>query len=172
MEKGFTLIEMLAVMLILALLAAAVTGGLSSARSRAWRTQTREACRQLCQAWNAYLVDERRFPEALGASDQRLPAEYANIRNIADKEQNPSGRVYIELKDPEKQDGLRDHWGQLLWFSLDADYDGVIRNPHPEAFGSAGTGANAFENIRATSLAWSKGDPRKANRKDNPIVIW
>ena len=65
-DGGFTLIEMIAVLLILALVAAAVTGGLAKARDRAWRLRARDTCRQLCEAWNMYLIDEHKFPDELG----------------------------------------------------------------------------------------------------------
>ncbi len=169
MKKGFTLIEMVAVLLILALLAAAVTGGLSSARAKAWRTQARETCRQLSQAWNAYLIDERAFPDDLGTA-KKVQAEYDKIKYIAGEVD--SKRVYIELTDPEKESGLRDHWKQLLLFSLDMDYDGIVENPYPEAFADEGDGSDKFTNLRSAAVAWSLGDPRKAKRKDNPIVAW
>ena len=182
MKQGFTLIEMVAVLLILALLAAVVTGGLSKARERAWRTQARETCRQLTQAWNVYLVDERKFPAELGNAKE-VKAEYEKIKFLADG--TSAKRVYLELTEKEKEDtkkggGLRDHWGsdswgnsgQLLLFSLDMDYDGVVENPHPEAFVDPGENEKKFEKVRATSIAWSEGNPRKASRPDNPIVVW
>ncbi len=165
MKQGFTLIEMVAVLLILALLAAAVTGGLSKARARAWRTQTRETCRQLCQAWNTYLLDERKFPDDLGAAKE-VKAEYEKIKYLAGGVE--AARIYLELTDLEKETGLCDHWRQLLLFSLDMDYDGLVDNPHPEVFGDG----RQAEKVRAASIAWSEGDPRKAKRKDNPIVAW
>lgn len=171
MKKGFTLIEMVAVLLIIALLAAAITGGLASARYRAWRTQARESCRQLSQAWGAYLLDERKFPEELGTA-QKVRAEYDNIKYVAGEV--GSKRVYFELSEAEKESGggLRDHWKQLISFSLDTDYDGVVQNPHPEAFGNDDGGSDKYANIRSPAIAWSEGDPKKAKRKDNPIVAW
>lgn len=174
MKQGFTLIEMVAVLLILALLAAAVTGGLAKARDKAWRTQARETCRQLTQAWNAYLVDERKFPSELGNAKE-VKAEYENIKYLAGG--SGAKRVYLELTDKEKEDkdkggGLYDHWRQPLLFSLDMDYDGIVENPHPEAFVDKGGSTRKFEKVRAASIAWSEGDPRRAGRRDNPIVVW
>ena len=171
MKKGFTLIEMVAVLLILALLSAAFVAGVDKAYRRAWRAQARETCRQLCQAWNAYLVDEHKFPEELGAATA-VKAEYDNIKYLADAKFSRRGRVYLELTESEGADGLKDHWGQLLSFSLDADYDGVVKNPHPEAFADKDGDTDRFEQIRATSISWSEGDPNHRDRADNPIVIW
>lgn len=179
MKQGFTLIEMVAVLLILALLAAAVTGGLSKARARAWRTQIHATCRDLTQAWNAYLDDERKFPAELGDA-KKVKAEYEKIKYLSPSEEEvrkKNLRVYLELTDKEKEGkdeggGLRDHWGQLLLFSLDTDYDGLVENPYPEAFVDKGESTRKFEKVRAASIAWSEGDPRRAGRRDNPIVVW
>lgn len=59
---GFTLIEMVAVILIIGLLVGVVSSGLNSARENAWRTRARDTARQLVDAWNLYLLDNREFP--------------------------------------------------------------------------------------------------------------
>ena len=174
MKNGFTMIEMVAVLLILAILAAAVTGGLSKARDRAWRTQARETCHQLAQAWNAYLVDERKFPDGLGTGEGVL-TEYDKIKYLVGEVD--SGRVYLELTDKEKEGkaqggGLRDPWRQLFSFTLDLDYDGLVKNPYPDAFVDEGDDSEKYKKVRASSIVWSEGNPKRANRKDNPIVVW
>ena len=177
-KSGFTLIEMIAVLLILAILSAATTAGLSSAREKAWRTQAREICRNVCVAWNAYLLDARRFPKAIPGKGQKLEATYSNMMWIVDASKNEFQRIYLEISDDEKTDGLRDHWidpkasdpkaekGQLILFSLDTDYDNQVDNPYPNASDPP------LPKAKATSLAWSKGNPRRAKRNDNPIVVW
>ena len=62
-KSGFTLVEMIAVLLILAILSAALTAGLGTARNKAWRAKARETCRNVCEAWNLYLVDMHKFPK-------------------------------------------------------------------------------------------------------------
>ena len=172
-KSGFTLIEMIAVLLILAMLAAALTAGLSNARNKAWRTQARETCRELCTAWNAYLLDCRKFPDNIRNNGKELDAEYENLKWIVSPEwmekeerKKHSGRIYLELSESEKNNGLIDHWGQTMKFSLDTDYDGQVDNPYPAVF------EPPVSKAKATSIAWSNGDPRRANRDDNPIVIW
>ena len=165
-KSGFTLIEMIAVLLILAILAAALTAGLANARNKAWRTQVRENCRSLCTAWNAYLLDCRKFPKDIPGGGKKLEAKFDNIKWIVDAEENRFSRIYLEISEEEKKNGLIDHWGQKLHFSLDTDYDGQVENPYPGALDPA------VKNAKATSIAWSDGDPRRAKRDDNPIVIW
>lgn len=162
-KSGFTLIEMIAVLLILAILAAALTAGLGNARNKAWRTQARETCRELCTAWNAYLLDCRKFPVK---NAKALDAKYENLKWISNPDENRFNRIYLELSEKERNDGLIDHWGRKIQFSLDTDYDGQVDNPYPNAFDPA------VDKAKATSIAWSKGDPKREKRDDNPIVIW
>lgn len=162
-DGGFTLIEMIAVLLILALVAAAVTSGLAKARERAWRLRARDTCRQLCEAWNMYLVDEHRFPEELGNA-QKVKTDKTTLSHLSGGAK--SGRMYLELDDKRDKDGLLDHWGQPISFSLDTDYDGVVDNPYPKAFDPE------IPKVRASSVAWSDGNPKHKNRDDNPIVAW
>jgi prepilin-type N-terminal cleavage/methylation domain-containing protein len=171
-NSGFTLIEMIAVLLILAILAAAMTAGLSIAREKAWRTQAREACRNVCVAWNTYLLDVRKFPKNVPKDGKEVKATYDNMKWIVDTDPNkypnelPPSRIYLEISEKEKTDGLKDHWDQPIMFSLDMDYDGEVENPYPNAFDPA------LPKAKASSIAWSDGNPRRAKRDDNPIVIW
>ena len=178
-KSGFTLVEMLTVLLILAVLAAAVTAGLSTAREKAWRTQARETCRNICEAWTIYLSDARKFPDDIPSRGQKLEAKYDNMKWIVNASENDFKRVYLEISDEEKDDGLRDHWTdpktrkrQMLHFSLDTDYDGQVDNPYqdPDAEGSA----LAMAKIRTSAIAWSEGNPKTDNRKkpSNAVVAW
>ena len=171
-KSGFTLVEMLAVLLILALLAAALTAGLSTARNNAWRAKARDTCRQLCTAWNAYLLDCRKFPDKIPNNGKELTAEYVNIKWLSpewlseEEKKRHNGRIYLEISETEKNDGLKDHWDQPIYFSLDMDYDGQVDNKYPDAFDPR------VEQVKATSISWSLGDPNRKKRVDNPIVVW
>ena len=177
---GFTLIEMVAVLLILSILAAATTAGLARAKDRAWRAQARETCRQLCEAWNQYLLDERAFPSDIG-DGRAVTTTFDNLRHVTgyqpeDQIEKPTGTVYFEINEKERKTvaggGLRDHWKGLYRFTLDMDYDGEVENPHPEAFADSPSDASSFAKVKAASIAWSEGDPAHARRKTNPIVAW
>ena len=48
----------------------------------------------------------------------------------------------------------------------------IGRAVYPEAFVDKGESTRKFEKVRAASIAWSEGDPRRAGRRDNPIVVW
>lgn len=163
-KSGFTLIEMIAVLLILSILAAALTAGLGTARNKAWRAKARETCRNICEAWNMYLLDMRKFPK-LG-DGQKLEANSKNMECLVDSSKNRLNRTYLEMDEKEKDEGFKDHWGQPICFSLDTDYDGQVVNPYPKVR------EPPVAKVKATSIAWSDGDPKRAKRDDNPIVVW
>lgn len=164
-KSGFTMVEMIAVLLIMAVLAAALTAGLATARSKAWRTKARETCRNVCTAWNLYLIDMHKFPFSRGEG-QELAANYTNMERLVDPGKNRLNRTYLEMDDKEKDEGLNDHWGQPIRFSLDTDYNGKVANPHPNIRDPPAS------EVTASSIAWSNGDPKRAKRDDNPIVVW
>ena len=164
-KSGFTLVEMIAVLLIMAILSAALTAGLTTARNRAWRAKARETCRNVCEAWNLYLIDMHKFPYEKGGG-QRLEAKKDNLKWLVDPAENRLKRTYLEMDGKEKDEGLKDHWRQPICFSLDTDYDGKVANPYPNVRDPA------IKEVTASSIAWSVGDPKRAKRDDNPIVVW
>ena len=165
-RAAFTLIEMIVVLLIIAILMAATITGLSRARNNAWRIQARETCRQICEAWNSYLLDEREFP----SMPEGAETTYANLKAILGEsgETDESPTVYLELKESERtaDGGLQDHWGNFYKFTLDTDLDGEVKNPYPSANGLSS------DIVKATSIAWSMGHPKYDKRDDRKIVTW
>jgi hypothetical protein len=149
----------------MAVIAAALTAGLATARNKAWRAKARESCRNISTAWNLYLIDMHKFPFDKGGG-QKLAASYDNLERLADPEKNRLKRTYLEMDEKERDEGINDHWGQPIRFSLDTDYDGQVDNPYPNIR------EPAVEKVTAHSIAWSAGDPKRAKRDDNPIVVW
>jgi prepilin-type N-terminal cleavage/methylation domain-containing protein len=175
-RRGFTLVELLAVLMIMALLAASVVGGLHEARINAWRTKARDTARQIVHAWNLYLLDMREFPPEKAFRDGEAAGGTRGYPSTADNLAilNAS-RTYLELRDkaggaenPEEEltgEGLRDRWGRHFYFALDFDYDGQLVNPAPEAVGD-GKSATVNGNV----IAWSKGHAPENKRRW--IVVW
>jgi prepilin-type N-terminal cleavage/methylation domain-containing protein len=166
-RAGFTLVEVLVVLLIMAILISATFSGLGVARQMAWRTRARDTARQLVQAWNLYLNDYREFPEA---------RKFANARPEGGYETSPANiellnaeRVYIEMSEADRDAGLRDKWGRRLGFNLDFDYDGIVANPAPEVFEKA-RAVQDSEQVKATAIAWSQGHNPALKKKW--VVQW
>jgi prepilin-type N-terminal cleavage/methylation domain-containing protein len=154
---GFTLIEMLVVILIIAILVASLFAGLRSARQMAWRTRARDTARQIVQAWNLYLNDSREFPLEKQFKDAKEEGGYA--ATPGNLELLNANRIYLELNETDRQEGLRDRWRRIMGFNLDFDYDGKVANPAPEVFEKAKTVAEMAE-VQASAIAWSQGpDP-------------
>ena len=61
-QGGFTLIEMLVVIMIIGLLMALLFPALNLVKERAWETRGRDMCSQTADAWGSLLIDNRRFP--------------------------------------------------------------------------------------------------------------
>ncbi len=154
---GFTLMEMLVVIAILAILMGATMTGLQQARRLAWRTRARDTARQLVGAWDLYLIDNREFPESGDLQDTvegGFMASKHNISEVLNKE-----RVYIELSNEDiEHDGMVDKWKNLFRFNLNFAYDGTLPNPAPESF------RGKYTEVKANAIAWSVGhNPSKKN---------
>ena len=169
-RAGFTLVEMLVVVLIIAILIASLFSGLNAARQMAWRTRARDTARQIVQAWNLYLNDNRAFPATDQFGDAKTEGGYAATpKNLALINPEDDKRIYIELSETDREDGLRDKWGNLLGFNLDFDYDGKVANPAPEALGKSKDDAD-MASVQATAIAWSQGPNPDVKRKW--VVQW
>lgn len=166
-RAGFTLIEMLVVLLVAAILITAVFNGLSTARQMAWRTRARDTARQLVQAWNLHLNDNRQFPDEQKFGGDLAEGGYAaSPQNLALLN---AGRVYLELSEKDRDAGLRDRWGNTMGFNLDFDYDGMVANPAPEVF-EVEKAVKDMATVRATSIAWSRGPTPGIKKKW--VVQW
>lgn len=186
---GFTLVEMIAVILIMAILIGVVITGLNSARENAWRTRARDSARQLVDAWNLYLLDNRSFPaeSELGGRSGGLGFP-ATIKALAPLRPE-TGVRYIELSFDEAYDrkggsdeaelsgvggesteksgrdiAMADRWGKPICFELDFDLDGFSDAPAVMVPGKGkkkeGKGA-----IKANAVAWSWGPPARKGKK-------
>ena len=171
-RAGFTLMEVLVVLVIIAILIASLFTGLQAARQMAWRTRARDTTRQLVQAWNLHLNDTRAFPAQQRFTGEKPEGGYAakpaNLALLND------GRIYLELSEIERsaddrKNGLRDRWGNLLGFNLDFDYDGKVENPAPEAVGKTPDDKDQGL-VLATAIAWSQGQSPEVRRKW--VVQW
>ena len=97
--RGFTLVEMLVVLMIIAVLMAATLGGLKTARRMAWRTKARDMARQVVSAWNVYLIDLREFPPEDQFKDVVPGGFAATAANL--KALYTGANVYLEMSEEE-----------------------------------------------------------------------
>ncbi len=145
-KAGFTLVEMITVMIIITLLMSVSTAAIIGAKRNASMTRARDLGRQLCIAWGAYLMDQRSFPAESEFPDKPNGDNYfeASARNLGKKLNrvyNKKGKiigkkVYFELSEEEcepsgKDDftgtGLLNDWKWPICFTLDFDLDGKVK---------------------------------------------
>ncbi|MDD5705621.1 MAG: type II secretion system protein [Kiritimatiellae bacterium] len=157
---GFTLVEMLVVVAIIAILTAVTLSLMQSSRDSAWRAKARDTARQIVAAWNLYLQDQHGFPapsaffDVAPATIGGYPTTVANLKVLN------ASRIYLELKKDELQQGLMDRWRQPFYFNLDFNYDGLMENPALKA--DPGKVPEELL-VRGNAIAWSLGR--------NPFVI-
>lgn len=171
-KRGFTLLEMLVVILIIVILIAIAFSTFASVRLQAWRAKSRDLARQIAHAWNQRLLVYREFPQAAidlqdAQTDEPRDFAYSDPYHLAILNTNRTvGNLFIELKNLERDSrGLRDKWGDLYKVRLDTDYNGLVQHP--------------FSNIqvRASVIVWSDrfgnpSGPQYTVKTEDDIVAW
>jgi prepilin-type N-terminal cleavage/methylation domain-containing protein len=142
-RDGFTLIEIMVVVAIMALLAGMLLGGLGAAKSKAKKTEARRAVSQIATAWNTFYADYKRFPNEMpgnafdltemnedavhimhGQYDLR---EYPSHSKYKDK--NPRLTAYLDFHEGHTG-GYLDPWGNVYQLRLDQlPYDSKVDVP-------------------------------------------
>jgi len=162
-RDGFTLIEMLAVIAIMMILAGLILTGLSLARERAKSLRARRDVAQLITAWTAYFAEYHRFP----------PMDYVSGNSVTNGNQILTGSNVVQiLRGLENHNGQNprlipymdfhpkttrfpDPWDNLYRIIWDDDNDGKISVP-----GEA-------EPLRVSLAAWSAGADGLDGTKDD-----
>jgi prepilin-type N-terminal cleavage/methylation domain-containing protein len=162
-NKGFTLVELLVVITIIAILAGlafpAITGALEAAK----KAEATAMCTQLKTAFTSYLNEYGAWPSGW-TGDQELNTGEATTINILvgeDNTNNPRQTVYMEFAtdtyvDPNREDpslGINDPWNNPYYITVDADYDNRVESPDNK-------------NIRTSVIVWSNGKDGEFDAKD------
>ncbi len=197
-KNGFTLVEMLVVIAIIAILTAASAASYHGVRNQGWRTRDRATAQQIAQAWNAYIQEERSFDNfknaqgktmtlSKGKADSYLTtvnnlwpiAPYENETNAdGDKVWVRKGTVYIEISGEEldrgkalygSSGGLIDHWKNHFYFRLDGLDDGGDYDGEVEHPNPQFKSEASRRTKKAVAIAWSTCTDN-AKAKDNPMA--
>lgn len=78
-RRGFTLVELLVSIAVIAILVGLFFPALNMVRQKAWNTAAKDMCSQTADAWNALLMDHRRFPSEDLIKDR---AGSGNVKNV------------------------------------------------------------------------------------------
>jgi prepilin-type N-terminal cleavage/methylation domain-containing protein len=163
---AFTLIEMIAVMLIIATLVALFVGAASNAFDRARRAQAKNDVIQIVTAVNAFYTEYGKYPVPSGTTTDAFfgsgaaPAGCTPIGNNdllfnalrgLDNTTNPRAIVFLSPGGAKNtippRGGIAtdnryyDPWGSQYAVAMDSDYNNQIgtANPYSDSDGSAGT---------------------------------
>lgn len=167
-QSGYTLVEMLVVIGIIALLAVAFMSSFSYVQRMAWKSQTQTLVSNAANALNFYLQKER------GWGDLENKTEFDEevcliLRNAAVLDSTIKAAGDVKANASIDRYGLLDAWGQRklrgnpdlavniakqhrLQFRLDLNLDGKVD--------SSEDSPNGLE-IRASALVWSRGPDGK-----------
>ena len=146
-RSGFTLMELLVVISIIAVLAGLLLPVLGAARRRAKRLHAESDVDQLVDAWLAYRLDYRRFP------DPKITMMNSNAIAIlrGAGPQNPNGYNYMDFRSTTKY--FCDPWSKD-----GSTEEGVYR-----------VELGTMDNVAVA--VWSVG-PDRANDTDDDIRSW
>ena len=95
-QSGFTMVEMVAVVLILSLLIGISSTAISGARRTAMRTHSRDIVRQLANSWTSYVTDQGSFPDEnkfKGSVGDLIPASAYNIGALLNTQYMADGKT-------------------------------------------------------------------------------
>lgn len=158
---GFTLIEMLAVISIMMILASLILVGLNVARERASVLRARRDVAQLITAWTAYYSDYHRFPTVDSIAGNSLDGSQIvtgrDVVQILRGRENHNGQntrqiPYMDFH--QNTSGFPDPWGRLYRIVWDVPpYDGQV--------------SVMGETLRISLAAWSAGKDGDDGTKDD-----
>ena len=167
-KAGFTMLELLVVITILAIIVGAMVSGYGRAQKAAWASRSQSLALQTATAWNSYLMDNQVWPKNL---DESMTVNMCKIIGGAEGRRRYMDLAYEGSRAAENSKGrgealygLLDAWGQIrikqgrttglddfrIQVRFDENYDGVI---------DSSEGSPTGESIRATVIAWSWGNP-------------
>lgn len=171
-DSGFTLMELLVVIVIIGVIFSSITIAYQHARTAAWKEKARDTARQLATAWNLRLQDDREWPAVTafvrdpiydaGTMTEITIQSTPDNMSLLCSTNNPQAKVYFDQNAEQRVQGLRDHWGNVFHVRLDLNYDGQVRNPT--------NGASDTAVIQANVVVWSTGP--KPQLKDQWVVVW
>lgn len=170
-RKGFTLIEMLVVIAIIAILAGMLLPVLNQIRRYTKRTKAKEMIYQAKTAFKQYLVDYRKFPNvAITRTD-------TNVLNIlSGRTHNSLGHKYMDVSTNEfssdpNVSGLRDPWGELYWVTVDNGLGGDTTGAYDHKVRASGYADEIEEEV----IVWSTGEDKSsadAQKQKDDVRSW
>lgn len=184
--RGFTLIEMLVVIGIIALLATMAVPAANVVMARVKRVRTQAALKDLTVGIKDYQVEYSRYPVPSGySSETPVPLSQGSgvlkvLLGANEQGMNTRGRVFIEpppakngaggLTGDQGSYGYMDMWGEPYYIVMDVNYDNRIQNPDVANMDRDIANGSPQQLITGV-IAYSLGEDKKVNTKDD-VVSW
>ena len=115
--SGFTLLEMMVSIAIIALLAGMFLGGFNAATERAKKARARSDVHQIAGAWEQYFADRIEFPSGINSMDD----EACRILGGGDSVNNPLGLAYLDFNLSASVLSYNDPWNMPYQVALSDD---------------------------------------------------
>lgn len=115
-QSGFTLVEMLIVLGMLAILMATSFSGLTSARRQAKITKANTELRQLMSAWLAYDAVYNDWPASPPGGGSIIEATEDNLKELLGK--GATDKVFLNAPMTGSPAAFRDPWGKPYQFRV------------------------------------------------------
>lgn len=158
-RSGFTLLELLSVLLIIGVIISIAFGAFVQARTTAWKQKARDSARQIATAWSTRLVENRAFPSASAFTADPVYDTDPNSFTFETTTNNMAVLNYIDQNAEQRLNGMKDKWGRFFHVRLDTNYDGTVLSPLDASL------------IRANVLVWSLG-PTPLYPSNSWIMVW
>lgn len=178
-KKGFTLVEMLVVMGLIAILLGMMVGGFTVVQNIAWQTRSQELVSNVATALTLYIQREGTWPTEIltsggvvnnqvckvlqqsrlldvttvksdGSINQNSPERFGLLSPWGQRLLRKSPRMTASLGSLPPDALIRKH---MLQFRVDLDYDGKIDSSDSQLGTIPGRGTP----IRASAIVWSCG---------------
>ena len=164
-SAGFTLIEMIVVILIIGILIGVGAFTFGKAKDNARSAITRDTAKQIVDSWTLYQQTKYEWPASIPSTAETVPLDseacYLPTNSVSN----------FELKLEEKTSGLKDSWGSLYSIWLDTDYDGqIILDPNPWRDIHPSFKDEPILTIKGAVLVASPGKDKSLYTRDDIIV--
>jgi type II secretory pathway pseudopilin PulG len=157
------MLELLVVILIIGVLAAALLSTYQQARNAAWKQKTRDSARQIATAWNTYSIENRGFPAATAFVPDPTYNTDANSITFETTTTNMAvlnaSQTYLEQSTAQRRNGMTDKWGRYFHIRMDTNYNGLVSSPLDAT------------PIRANIVVWSIG-PEPSTPVKSWVMVW
>lgn len=156
---GFSLVEMLVVIALLAVLLGLSTAVISGMKEKARIAISRDTAKQLAESWTRYLQEVGQWPPSIAGTGDTTEF-HADANHIKMLNQG-TGYTLFETKKVERDSGgsIVDSWKNTYSLFFDTDYDGQIAHPLLEG-----------EIIKAHVVVVSPGKDGELGTKDDILV--